>query len=324
MIYPEKCKRCGSTDLERVPGNRFQLLSRFIRPVCTYICRSCDKRTNVSQQPARLPQFLFLVLIVSFVIVLGFRQFLFTPTPITDSSVSSHLYSTTPRSNQAVNSQAAPTDMAASTDILSTSVQTARFITPSGSNAPENTVIAVQPEAAVISTNEQLPTDSKQENVDSVMQDSENIIASDGETTITEQSQQEVAVAPTTHSENVDSSVVAITAIQTLSPPPERQTPIDPRLGTLEERLYTIQIASVEDHGVAVEMIGHLGRQLPAPFFHYRIGDTEKQWTRILYGLYESADKATSSIEQLPAFIRDSGPYVRSIASVQNAIKTYQ
>ena len=82
---------------------------------------------------------------------------------------------------------------------------------------------------------------------------------------------------------------------------------------------YVVQLMAARDLQVVTQFIGEHALGAKAAVFSTRREGLP--WHVLLYGLYANADVARASIAELPSGLRRHSPWIRSVASVQQAIR---
>ncbi len=82
---------------------------------------------------------------------------------------------------------------------------------------------------------------------------------------------------------------------------------------------YVIQLMAAHDRQVVEQFIGEQSLGSRAAVFSTRRAG--QSWHVLLFGLYANADVARAAINELPAALRRHSPWIRSVASVQQAMR---
>lgn len=82
---------------------------------------------------------------------------------------------------------------------------------------------------------------------------------------------------------------------------------------------YTLQLIGLGDEQSATDFIRRYKLERNATYFKTKLNG--RPWFPVLYGIYTDRERAIVASSQLPADLKKKGPWPRSLASVQQAIK---
>jgi DamX protein len=85
---------------------------------------------------------------------------------------------------------------------------------------------------------------------------------------------------------------------------------------------YTVQMSASRDRDSVVNFLNMHSDALPAPNSIYTFTRNGSNWYALLHGLYESIDTARTAVEAMPAKALTNQPWIRSVARIQDVLKS--
>lgn len=140
---------------------------------------------------------------------------------------------------------------------------------------------------------------------------------------------------PTTDSARTDATAItppqAETTSQESTEPSNTDTNDEARLAALEsaswillqdKTLYTVQMSASRDRDSIVKFLNTHADSLPPPNSIYTFRRNGSNWYALLHGLYDSIDAAKTAVGVMPASALTNQPWIRSVARVQEVLKS--
>lgn len=340
-----QCRQCGSEHVDRVKKRGKEKLLGLFVPLSVYRCEYCFYRNRVFESNKRLAGMFILLLLLVAVFSFGY---LHTSKPksggqqveVTDSAKASgeseYYYDIDYRDRVTREPGSAQTG-----DIESNLRRSSQFFTDA-----TKTTYKFFDNLAFVNASEQKLVDALMDGGDQQMASTSSTdpqeVAPDSEIDALVS-----AKAPSLAARKPDEPSAAASAAKANSEPPpvsptRRQksrgnnrgrdergvwpTSDNPQINplfALDGEKYTIQISSKRTRIEAIEFTRKLSKEMPGPFFYYRSRSTNQKpdWFPVLYGVYDSAALAKAAIAELPAALRGSNPYHRSIATIHKRVR---
>ncbi|MFT4730656.1 MAG: DamX protein [Granulosicoccus sp.] len=85
---------------------------------------------------------------------------------------------------------------------------------------------------------------------------------------------------------------------------------------------YTVQMSASRDRDSVVNFLNMHSDALPAPNSIYTFTRNGSNWYALLHGIYESIDTARTAVEAMPAKALTNQPWIRSVARIQDVLKS--
>ena len=325
------CKRCGSDEVERVRKNKWERFIDAFASVHAYSCDDCGDRQMVLQSPKLLMTVLVLLLIGIFIFAFAIYYLGSKATnqdemenivevnsikPIFSTQITGQYIAENGTSEQLAVAQTTDVDLVDTKEI-------------------DIEVVAEEALATTDSDLEQLPLLEEQLAQEKLLQEklsAENEVEKLAEEKLAaeklaeEKLAEEKLAAEKLAEEKLAEEKLAVENLAEEKLTQEEKDDLAAEIENnpllfLDSERYTIQIFSKPSRASAIQLIHELENLLSGPLYLYRSTKQEQDWFPVLFGNFASFELAESALSGLPTVLKENGPFIRKIATVQDRIK---